>query len=113
MIKLKKKKLYDENPPSSELGEAETLKDELNSRKVYEAPETQEQLFSLLYQENKIEGLQEYFELLEANQLGQNEVPPDIPNPKKYAVITLGILDEPKEPKKSDALAPKKTDSLD
>lgn len=103
MIKLKKN-LYDEIPPTSESGEVETMR--FDSRKVYEAPQTQEQLFSLFYPKNKIEGFQEYFKLLKENQLGKNRVPPDIPKPKKYVVPTMEIIFAPKEPKKSDALVP-------
>ena len=114
MIK-NEKKLYEEQPPTFEIGEAETLIDESNYRKVYNVPETQEKLFSLFYAEKKIEGFKDYFELLDANVLGQNEneTQLDIPAPKKYAVITLEILDVPEEQKKSDDEVQKNIDSLD
>jgi len=102
MIKPKKK-FYEDMPPTSEVGEEVTLIDEFNSRKVYEAPETQEELFSLLYGEKKIEGFKDYFELLDANVLGQNETPLDIPPPKQYPVQNIKMLDD-QEPKKSDEL---------
>ena len=82
--------------------------DESNCRKVYEAPDTQEKLFSLFYGDKKIEGLKEYFELLDANVLGQNEIAPDIPVPRQHVVLTVENFDA-LEPKKSDdALAPKR-----
>ena len=112
MIKLKKKKFYEEEMPSSQIAEAETLIDESNCRKVYEAPDTQEKLFSLFYGDKKIEGLKEYFEFLDENVLGQNEIAPDIPVLRQHVVLTVENFDA-LEPKKSDdALSPKKIDSL-
>ena len=111
MIK-NEKKLYEEELPPLEISEAETLIDESNCRKVYEAPETQEELYSLFNKE-KIEGFQDYFDLLDANALGQNEATREIPSPKEYDVLALKIIDTTEEQKKSDALAPKKINSLD
>jgi len=102
MIKLKKK-FFEEIPPTSEVGEDVTFIDEFNSRKIYEAPETQEEQYSLLYGEKKIEGFKEYFELLDANMLDQNETPLDIPPPKQYPVEIIKMLHD-LEPKKSDEL---------
>ena len=52
MIKLKKK-FFEEIPPTSEVGEDVTFIDEFNSRKVYEAPETQEEQYSFYCMEKK------------------------------------------------------------
>ena len=111
MIKPKKKNFYEEELTSSHIDEAETLIDDSNCKKIYEAPEIQEKLFSLFYENKKIEGLNDYFELLDANVLGQNEISRDIPAPKQHDVLTVVIF-KSLEPKKSDALAPKKIDSL-
>ena len=67
--------------------------------------------FHLFYENKKIEGLNDYFELLDANVLGQNEISRDIPAPKQHDVLTVVIF-KSLEPKKSDALSPKKIDSL-
>ena len=96
MIKFIKKS-YEKGTPPLQKYDDETVLDEQGFRNIYKSPETQEKLFSLFYGEKKVEGLKEFFKLLELNVLDQNEI--------------ISLDDQP--PKKQEILAPKKTEVLE
>ena len=81
------KELY-EDLPLLENNELKTLIDE-SIKILSEDSGTQEELFSL--KENKIEGFQEYFKMLEKDSFDQNKTSLDATTPKTIEAIIIKI----------------------